>query len=202
MVYYYTYKTTNLINGKFYIGKHQTDDLNDDYMGSGNLLKRAIKKYGQKNFQTEIIEVYDTEWKMNVAEKILVVPDIETNYNLNQGGNGGFSFINSNQFLKEKAQIKAKEAVAKIDRTNWINPLKGKKRPTHSEFMKSIGFGKTKTPEQIRKHKEAWLETTKDNPIRAKEWTINGIQIKNLKKYCRDNNINYYTFRKQLLEVA
>lgn len=31
---YYIYKITNLINGKTYIGLHNYEELNDDYMGS------------------------------------------------------------------------------------------------------------------------------------------------------------------------
>ena len=37
------YQITNLINGKIYIGVHSTDDINDGYMGSGDLIKMAIK---------------------------------------------------------------------------------------------------------------------------------------------------------------
>lgn len=73
-----------------------------------------------------------------------------------------------------------------------------KKRPEHSEFMKSISFGKTKTKEQISNQRASWIETTKDNPIRAKVWNICRMgmvfQIKNLKKFCRDNSIKYRTF--------
>lgn len=36
--YYTIYKTTNLINGKIYIGKHQTKDPYDSYLGSGKRL--------------------------------------------------------------------------------------------------------------------------------------------------------------------
>lgn len=48
---YTIYKITNKVTGKIYIGKHQTEDLNDGYMGSGKLLKRAQEKYGINSFE-------------------------------------------------------------------------------------------------------------------------------------------------------
>lgn len=42
--FYTIYKTVNLINSKYYIGKHETDDPYDRYLGSGILLQAAIKK--------------------------------------------------------------------------------------------------------------------------------------------------------------
>ena len=93
-MYYTVYKITNLINGKYYIGKHQTMNLDDDYMGSGKILKLAINKYGIENFKKEILHIFDTEEEMNAKEKELVVIN-ENTYNLNQGGNGGFSYINT-----------------------------------------------------------------------------------------------------------
>ena len=35
MKYYFIYQIKNKINNKIYIGKHITDNPNDDYMGSG-----------------------------------------------------------------------------------------------------------------------------------------------------------------------
>lgn len=95
-MHYIVYKITNIINGKFYIGKHQTKDLNDGYLGSGTLIRKAIKKYGKENFEKEILFVFDNEAEMNAKEKELVIIS-EMSYNLCEGGKGGFSYINRNK---------------------------------------------------------------------------------------------------------
>jgi len=97
MKYYTIYKITNLVNGKTYIGKHETSQVNDGYMGSGKHLKRAIAKYGAENFVKTILHVYSTEAEMNQKEKELVTEEWclrKDNYNLCVGGQGGFGYIN------------------------------------------------------------------------------------------------------------
>lgn len=101
-MFYTIYKTTNIINGKFYIGKHKTKNLKDGYMGSGKLLRHAMRKYGIENFHKEILHVCESEKQMNALEKILVVPDKEINYNLCDGGKGGWSYLNKQFLEKEK----------------------------------------------------------------------------------------------------
>ena len=96
-MHYTIYKIVNKINGKTYIGKHQTKDLNDGYMGSGKLLHRAYQKYGVENFSKEILHVYNNEDEMNAKEKELVTEEFcfrEDTYNICVGGKGGFSYIN------------------------------------------------------------------------------------------------------------
>lgn len=88
---YIVYKTTNKINGKIYIGAHKVKTVDDTYLGSGHLLKYAIKKYGKSNFIRETLFVFDNSEEMFTKELELVteefVKDINT-YNLKLGGIG------------------------------------------------------------------------------------------------------------------
>lgn len=106
---YIIYKTTNLQNGKIYIGKHKTTNINDDYLGSGKILKRAIDKYGESSFHKDILFIYDNEIDMNNKECELVNEDFvndNNTYNICIGGKGGFSYINNNGYgmTSEKRQ--------------------------------------------------------------------------------------------------
>ena len=103
-MFYTIYKITNNLDGKYYIGKHQTKDLDDGYMGSGKLLKRATKKHGIENFTKEILHVFDNEQEMNDKEKELVILS-EESYNLCEGGKGGFGYINSNGLTHHNYEI-------------------------------------------------------------------------------------------------
>lgn len=91
-IYHIIYKTTNLVNKKIYIGAHSTNDLNDEYMGSGYNLVEAIKKYGKENFKKEILHVLSDPVKMFEKEKEIVNNDFISRpdvYNIVEGGNGG-----------------------------------------------------------------------------------------------------------------
>ena len=70
--FHFLYKTTNLINGKFYIGVHSTDNLNDGYLGSGKILRYSINKYGIENFKIERLEFFEDKGKLFEREKEIV----------------------------------------------------------------------------------------------------------------------------------
>jgi hypothetical protein len=84
------YKTTNLLNGKIYVGKDSKN--NPDYYGSGVAIKEAIKRLGKENFKKEIIE-YCTADNINEREIYWIEQtncrDLSIGYNLAPGGDGG-----------------------------------------------------------------------------------------------------------------
>lgn len=89
----YVYETTNLVNGKKYIGVSVTKNNSDNYLGSGILLKQAIKKYGVDSFKKIILKEFDNEQDARDYEKILIekldVINDKNYYNLVSGGYGG-----------------------------------------------------------------------------------------------------------------
>jgi len=113
--YMFVYKTTNLINGKIYIGKHSTNNLKDGYIGSGLIISKAFKKYGKDNFNFEIIEFSDSHEYLDQLEKDLIKEqnalDNEIGYNLHQGGLGGSSYKKINQYELNGTFVRTWDAI-------------------------------------------------------------------------------------------
>lgn len=113
---YYIYMTTNLLNNKKYIGKRKCHcEINlDTYLGSGKILKDAIKKYGRENFIKEILEICDNEEICNEREKYwITLYDAAHNdefYNIASGGEGGNTYAGlSDVELKRIREIKREQ---------------------------------------------------------------------------------------------
>jgi group I intron endonuclease len=107
------YKTTNLINGKIYIGQTTTNNLY--YFGSGKIIKQAFKKYGKENFKREILEYCTSIKELNEREKYwiekLKSQDKNIGYNVDDGGTENWNKINLTKLSESHKNQKPTEAM-------------------------------------------------------------------------------------------
>jgi hypothetical protein len=99
---HYIYKTTCNVTGKYYVGMHSTNNLEDGYMGSGKRLRYSIRKYGVENHIKEILEYYQTREELSKREREIVNKELIKEYlcmNLIVGGEGGRGFTSEEQKL-------------------------------------------------------------------------------------------------------
>lgn len=175
-MYYIIYKITNNINKKFYIGKHKTKKLDDRYMGSGKLIRAAIKKYGIENFTKEILFICENEQVMNAKEKELVETG-PNSYNLCPGGKGGWGYINENGLTDHKlARKKADESILQkygVDNPAKIPEVKTKFSKSMKEQYR-LGLRKCDTFTG-KKHKSETIEDMKNDPRRSHKGAENGM---------------------------
>ena len=107
-MYGFVYITTNNINGKKYIGQKKYDECGNwkDYLGSGIILTKSIKKYGKENFSKEIIEECETKEQLNEREKYWIsyynAVDSDDFYNIAFGGDGGRTCYGATHYASKK----------------------------------------------------------------------------------------------------
>ena len=134
MKVYGVYITTNLVNGKTYVGKHKfcDDSMNDNYVGSGKMLRLAVKKYGKDNFTKEILAVSFQEDIAYLLEQEFVQLYKEmgkAEYNIAVGGKGGQSGFKHSKEEKEKIALASSEHwKRKGYKENFSKKMKGRKR--------------------------------------------------------------------------
>ncbi len=142
--YHFLYKTTNLINGKFYIGVHSTDNLNDGYLGSGKILRYSIRKYGIENFKIERLEFFEDKEKLFEREKEVVNESFLKDplcMNLTFGGYGSWNYQNSDIETQRKKWKKALSRLEwlKENDPDWVNK---KRKNMSSGQIKSYKNGR------------------------------------------------------------
>lgn len=119
--YNYFYKITNNINGHYYYGIHSTDNLDDDYMGSGTILHQAYETYGVENFTKEIIKFFDTREECSLYEQQVVDKELTRSrdcYNVRLGGDNQYIW-----YHKDKSREHLRENMTPENSTNprvWV----------------------------------------------------------------------------------
>lgn len=88
-----TYKVTCTVTGKYYIGSHKADNINDGYMGSGKFIRDSIAKYGIENHTKEVLGVFETRKESLELEHNLVKEKRATEKEMClNASSGGYSF--------------------------------------------------------------------------------------------------------------
>lgn len=183
--YNFIYKITCIKNGRFYIGMHSTDNLEDGYLGGGKIIKNSIKKYGKDLHKKEILEFLENRESLAKREREIVNENLINEslcMNLCKGGH-----YYDRGWTKED-RIKA------LDRLNelWENPEWKEKRV--EKFLERLknNNGKNWATFKGLKHKD---ETKKiigeKNSIAQKGeknsqfgtfWITNGMESKKIHK--------------------
>jgi hypothetical protein len=190
MPHYTVYETTNLLNGKTYIGKHITNDPEDAYLGSGKLLRRAIEKYSRDVFQKTVLFDFDNEVDMNKKESQLVTEEycaLPSNYNLCRGGQGGFGYINQHGLANKSKERYHTQA--------HLERWEKRRRPMDKEisrlgneamltkYPKSPFYGRTHSEEAKAKISKSMSDMTgSKNSQYGSIWINDGITSKKLPK--------------------
>lgn len=193
----FIYKTTNIINGKIYVGlcTHENPILTEGkiYLGSGKILKQAIKKYGRSHFKREILQICETLEELLDAE-IFWIKNLNPNYNIESGGRSGISGRMSEYWAQftpdQRKQIRNWGRHTSVAGEN--NPMYGK---STSKIVKQVWNGRD---EHYRKtfgnkisesRKALGLGKGDKNPMYGRS----AVREKNLKWYTDGTSNKYIT---------
>lgn len=196
----FVYLTTNLINGKFYVGQRKLlkdKKENANYIGSGGEhFQRALIKHGRKNFKRKVLKLCYTENQLNVWEtyyskKYNPSLDKEIGYNKCHGpvqvcGN-----------KNPACHPDVKERMIEINRRTTSNSEYRKKQSEIMiEYYKNGGKnnfeGKHHTEESKQKQRDKMKGRVAHNkgiPISENQKCLQSIAMKG--KYVGENNPNY-----------
>lgn len=136
--FHIVYKTTCKITGKYYIGMHSTDNLDDGYLGSGTILGHSIRKHGKENHSIEVLEFLADRESLRKRERQIVCEEVIGDkfcMNLRLGGEGWESREAS------KAAILGNQSEARTKNPKWIKKISDYAVIKHSQ-------GKLKSPDR------------------------------------------------------
>jgi len=182
-MYGYIYKTTNMINNKFYIGQHKGEfDIN--YLGSGKYLNNAINKNGRNNFESEIIYYVDDREQANIMEYYHIRQcknkyGKDMMYNIQPGGEGcGCGEDNPAKIQEVRDKISAgnsgKVRTPEMRKRVSIGMIGYKQSPEHIENARKAITGRNLSPEHCEKIRVNMLGSKRGkyemkNPIERSE---------------------------------
>lgn len=164
-VYGYIYRTTNEVNHKTYIGQHKKDYFDEKYLGSGVLIKQAIREYGRFNFSLTLLKVCFSEKELNEEEQKIIKLEREkghAEYNISDGGTGakGVKLVDNPKYgIYHTEERRKKLAELASKRKGKNSPLYGRKMSAE-HIAKTRRTGSTQSAETRKKIGEAGKKET------------------------------------------
>lgn len=191
--FHYIYQITR-DDGKFYIGMHSTDNLEDGYFGSGKLITRSIKKHGLARHSKQILEFLPTREALRIREKEIVCNELLGDarcMNLMLGGSGGWDHIPRETVLKNLSKgNKGWDTYNKSDLARQRSRANAKKLNESGTVRHDIFKGKSHTAEVKQKigAKNSLHQSGSNNSQFGTCWVIKDnkpqkIKIEDLEKY-------------------
>jgi hypothetical protein len=121
--FHLVYKTTCLITGRYYIGLHSTDKIDDKYLGSGKRLRRSVIKHGIEAHKRETLLEFNSRTEASEYEKLLITKEMLIDPMCLNCGPGGLGATDRSA-TKEETRIKLSEASKKYVRTKeWYEKV-------------------------------------------------------------------------------
>jgi len=161
---------------------HSTSNLDDGYIGSGNRIRRSIRKHGKENFKFQILEFCNSREELAIREKEIVNEDLVRDrlcMNLKIGGEGGWHIHATNAFKQKLQDPEFKKSFGKkISESN-------KRRVERGEIIKWPDWtGKKHREETKRKIGDAnsVKQLGEKNSQFGSFWITNGKESKKIKK--------------------
>ena len=159
-IFNYIYKTTCNVTGRYYIGMHSTDKLDDGYMGSGKRLWFSINYHGKHNHTKEILEYCNSRVELKEREKDIVNEELLNEnlcMNLKTGGDGGLV----DERHKKVFTDAGKQNLIKTKEQREMSLAKVRKNKKYKEGMSKSLINFFKTNEGNFKNKTHSDETKK-----------------------------------------
>ena len=189
----YVYKTTNILDGKTYIGQRK-GEFDPDYYGSGLYLKHAVNKYGKDLFILQVLCYAEDKQKIDELEKQYIKEyrkkfDRDRLYNITDGGEGFFG-----EFEAEHCKNISLARLKRKEKLGYINSPETRKKIGLSSLGNTYRRGKKHSEDVKEKNRVAHLGRKDSLETKEKKrlvklgriWVNNKVH----RKWVRPNEIN------------
>lgn len=207
--FHYIYKIVR-DDGKYYIGMHSTDNLEDGYFGSGKRITRSIKKHGLVRHTKTVLEFLPSRLLLKEREKELITNEVRNDdkcFNIAPGGGGGW-VGNPNSLIplldpevraraSKNAGITVKRRMAE-DADYAVRMRKSLQERMKPEFTFAGKRHSEETKQKMRKPKNVGESNSQFGTC----WVTNGKPIKIRKEQLDEYIRNGYSLGRKVLSVV